>query len=43
MKTYSAKPSEVTRVWYVLDASQTPENMFKQLIERLTEKNWLES
>ncbi len=24
MKTYSAKPSDVTRVWYVLDASETP-------------------
>lgn len=24
MKTYSAKPSEVTRKWYVLDASQEP-------------------
>lgn len=24
MKTYSAKPSEVTRKWYVLDASETP-------------------
>ena len=24
MKTYSAKPSEVTRKWYVVDASQIP-------------------
>ena len=24
MKTYSAKPSEVTRKWYVLDASEVP-------------------
>jgi len=24
MKTYSAKPSDVTRKWYVLDASQIP-------------------
>ena len=24
MKTYSAKPSEVTRKWYVIDASQAP-------------------
>ena len=24
MKTYSAKPSDVTRTWYVLDASQAP-------------------
>lgn len=24
MKTYSAKPSEVTRKWYVLDASEAP-------------------
>lgn len=24
MKTYSAKPSEVTRSWYVIDASQAP-------------------
>jgi large subunit ribosomal protein L13 len=24
MKTYSAKPSEVTRKWYVLDASELP-------------------
>ncbi len=24
MKTYSAKPSDVTRLWYVLDASQAP-------------------
>lgn len=24
MKTYSAKPSDVTRAWYVLDASEAP-------------------
>lgn len=24
MKTYSAKPSDVTRVWYVIDASDAP-------------------
>lgn len=24
MKTYSAKPSDVTRTWYVVDASQLP-------------------
>jgi len=24
MKTYSAKPSDVTRMWYVLDASEAP-------------------
>ena len=24
MKTYSAKPSEVTRKWYIVDASQAP-------------------
>lgn len=24
MKTYSAKPSDVTRVWYVLDAAEAP-------------------
>ncbi len=24
MKTYSAKPTDVTRQWYVLDASETP-------------------
>ena len=24
MKTYSAKPTEVTRTWYLLDASKTP-------------------
>jgi len=24
MKTYSAKPADVTRAWYVLDASQIP-------------------
>lgn len=24
MKTYSAKPSEVTRAWYIMDASQAP-------------------
>lgn len=24
MKTYSAKPAEVTRTWYVLDASEVP-------------------
>lgn len=24
MKTYSAKPSDVTRIWYVVDASQVP-------------------
>ncbi|MEQ1876598.1 MAG: dTMP kinase [Bdellovibrionia bacterium] len=29
--------------WLVIDASQTPENMFKQLVQRLTEKKWLES
>ncbi len=24
MKTYSAKPTDVTRAWYVLDATETP-------------------
>ena len=24
MKTYSAKPSDITRMWYVLDASELP-------------------
>jgi ribosomal protein L13 len=24
MKTYSAKPTDVTRKWYVIDASQAP-------------------
>ncbi len=24
MKTYSAKPSEVTRAWYIIDASKAP-------------------
>ncbi len=24
MKTYSAKPADVTRVWYVIDASEAP-------------------
>ena len=24
MKTYSAKPSDVTRAWYVIDASEAP-------------------
>jgi large subunit ribosomal protein L13 len=24
MKTYSAKPTDVTRVWYLIDASQAP-------------------
>ena len=24
MKTYSAKPSDVTRTWYVVDASELP-------------------
>jgi ribosomal protein L13 len=24
MKTYSAKPTDVTRKWYVLDASEAP-------------------
>ncbi|MEK7095878.1 MAG: 50S ribosomal protein L13, partial [Patescibacteria group bacterium] len=24
MKTYSAKPTDVTRTWHVLDASKTP-------------------
>ena len=24
MKTYSAKPSDVTRAWYIIDASQAP-------------------
>jgi dTMP kinase len=29
--------------WLVLDASQTTENMFKQLVHTLKEKNWLAS
>jgi large subunit ribosomal protein L13 len=35
MKTYSAKPSEVTRKWYVLDASQAPLGRLATLAAKL--------
>lgn len=35
MKTYSAKPSNVTRTWYVLDASKTPLGRLSTVAARL--------
>lgn len=34
-KTFSAKPSDVTRVWHVLDASQTPLGRLSTVAARL--------
>lgn len=40
MKTYSAKPADVTRKWYVVDASQVPlGRMSTQVATLLTGKN----
>ena len=39
MKTYSAKPSDVTRTWYVVDASDVPlGRMATQIATKLTGK-----
>ncbi len=39
MKTYSAKPSDVTRTWYVVDASEVPlGRMATQIATKLTGK-----
>lgn len=35
MKTYSAKPKDVTRVWYILDASRMPLGRLSTLAARL--------
>ena len=35
MKTYSAKPTDVTRVWYILDASKTPLGRLSTVAARL--------
>ena len=35
MKTYSAKPADVTRKWYVLDASQAPIGRLSTVAARL--------
>ncbi len=35
MKTYSAKPSDVTRTWYVLNASKTPLGRLSTVAARL--------
>ncbi len=35
MKTYSAKPTDVTRVWHVLDASNTPLGRLSTVAARL--------
>src|SRR5690606_17965255 len=35
MKTYSAKPSDVTRKWYVIDASEAPLGRISTVIARL--------
>ena len=35
MKTYSAKPTDVTRAWYVLDASKTPLGRLATVAARL--------
>jgi len=35
MKTYSAKPTDVTRVWYILDASKTPVGRLSTVAARL--------
>src|ERR1700759_4210219 len=39
MKTYSAKPTDVTRTWYVVDASEVPlGRMATQIATKLTGK-----
>lgn len=39
MKTYSAKPSDVTRTWYVVDAAEVPlGRMATQIATKLTGK-----
>lgn len=39
MKTYSAKPTDVTRAWYVIDASEVPlGRMATQVATKLTGK-----
>jgi len=35
MKTYSAKPSEVTRKWYIIDASEAPLGRLSTLVAKL--------
>lgn len=35
MKTYSAKPSDITRVWHVLDASEIPVGRLSTVAARL--------
>ena len=35
MKTYSAKPSDVTRIWHVIDASKTPLGRLSTVAARL--------
>lgn len=35
MKTYSAKPTDVTRTWYILDASQAPLGRLSTVAARL--------
>lgn len=35
MKTYSAKPTDVTRVWHILDASETPLGRLSTVAARL--------
>lgn len=35
MKTYSAKPTDVTRLWHVLDASKTPLGRLSTVAARL--------
>lgn len=35
MKTYSAKPTDVTRVWHILDASKTPLGRLSTVAARL--------
>src|SRR3990167_5205145 len=35
MKTYSAKPTDVTRIWHVLDASKTPLGRLSTVAARL--------
>jgi dTMP kinase len=42
-QSYLAQARQNPTNWLVLDASQTTENMFKQLTKRLAEKKWLES
>lgn len=35
MKTYSAKPTDVTRAWYILDAAKTPVGRLSTVASRL--------